>query len=420
MRNNIMRYVFILFSLGCLGLASTGSAQSLDELLQQALNNNPGLREQKASYEASTHSAAQVGALPDPMLSVSAFGQMVETRTGPQMARFSLSQQFPWPGTLSEKKQVAQLESQAKKYQQEEAQAQLLWEIRNLYFSTQGQMTLLRLQKENLAWLQSIKSLALARYENGKARLVEILEIDLAITNLETEIQVTERSIMPLVKAISNKVNAQALDSLPAMDLGQLLTEYSTGEPQEVNPLHPKLQEINQMKSASERMQKVAGKESLPMIELGLDYWVIGERMDTDHSLAPADNGKDAFMPMVSLSLPIYRNRYKGLSQQARHMTEAYQFRQNNMQNELDASFRQVLSERQQSRWRIESLQKQLSSIERIQRLTQTAFSQNEVALGEVLSLHQMEIEYRMQLAMAQTECLKAEAALSYYTYTAN
>ncbi|MDN4167013.1 TolC family protein [Cytophagales bacterium LB-30] len=413
-----MRYLLIyLFITGSSALLQ---AQNLNNLLNKALQYNAGLREQQSAYEASTHAAAQVGTLPDPMLSASAFGQMVETRTGPQIARFSLSQQFPWPGTLSGKKQVAELESQAKKYQQEEAQAQLLWEIRNLYFTTQSQMTLLKLQKENLAWLLSMKKLAMARYENGKASLVEILEIDLSISQLETEIQVTERSILPLVKAISNKVNAEPLDSLPTLDLGQLLNEHHAGEPQEVNPLHPKLQEIQQMQSASGQMQQVARKEGLPMIELGFDYWVIGERMDTDHSLAPADNGKDAFMPMVSLSLPIYRNKYKGQSQQAKHMTEAYAHRQTDVQNTLDASFRQALSERQQSRWRIESLQKQLSTIERMQRLTQTAFSQNEVAMSEVLSLHQMEIEYRMQLAMAQTECLKAEAALAYFTYPTN
>ena len=43
------------------------------------------------------------------------------------------------------------------------------------------------------------------------------------------------------------------------------------------------------------------------MIGFGLDYIPVEKRPNMDF----ADNGKDIFMPMVSLSLPIFNKKYK-------------------------------------------------------------------------------------------------------------
>src|SRR5680860_518238 len=75
-------------------------AQTLDEYFKIAADNNPGLLSQRREFEAALQKVPQANSLPDPSFSVSAFGQMVETRVGPQQARFSLSQMFPWFGTL--------------------------------------------------------------------------------------------------------------------------------------------------------------------------------------------------------------------------------------------------------------------------------------------------------------------------------
>lgn len=80
------------------------SQSLLDNYVQVAEKNNPGLKAKYAAFEAAIQQIPQVSSLEDPTFTVAAFGQMVETRVGQQMARLSLSQMFPWFGTLAAKK----------------------------------------------------------------------------------------------------------------------------------------------------------------------------------------------------------------------------------------------------------------------------------------------------------------------------
>ena len=53
-------------------------------------------------------------------------------------------------------------------------------------------------------------------------------------------------------------------------------------------------------------------KQSSPNIGFGLDYVPVSERPDMNFT----DNGKDIIMPMVSISIPIFNNKYKSVTKQ--------------------------------------------------------------------------------------------------------
>ncbi len=60
--------VFVLVSLSVVSLSN---AETLDQLVQEAIKNNPDLAASKARWEQSSHKAPQVGSLMDPVLSFS-------------------------------------------------------------------------------------------------------------------------------------------------------------------------------------------------------------------------------------------------------------------------------------------------------------------------------------------------------------
>jgi len=86
---------------------SAGSAQSLQDYLKRAAENDPGLKASYMEYQAALQRVPQSGSLPDPEISFGYFISPIETRTGSQEARFSVMQMFPWMGTLRAKKDVA-------------------------------------------------------------------------------------------------------------------------------------------------------------------------------------------------------------------------------------------------------------------------------------------------------------------------
>ena len=75
-----MKYISLIFFLCSSGLAT---AQTLDDYFKLAAENNPGLQAEYRDFEASMQKVPQVSSLSDPTLTVSAFGQMIETRVGP-------------------------------------------------------------------------------------------------------------------------------------------------------------------------------------------------------------------------------------------------------------------------------------------------------------------------------------------------
>ena len=88
-------YIFLLISISSYGQGK------LDEYLQTAAQNNPGLKVKFNEYMAALERVPQAGALPDPTVAFGYFVQPIETRLGPQQAKISAMQMFPWFGTLS-------------------------------------------------------------------------------------------------------------------------------------------------------------------------------------------------------------------------------------------------------------------------------------------------------------------------------
>ena len=76
-------------------ISFNGNSQTLQEYLQLASKENPEIKSAYAKFEAALQKSPQVSSLPDPTLTISAFGKMIETRLGTQEARFSFMQMFP-------------------------------------------------------------------------------------------------------------------------------------------------------------------------------------------------------------------------------------------------------------------------------------------------------------------------------------
>ena len=82
----------------------------LDQLIKEALENNPGLRAREAKVHSDSARISVTGSLPDPVfgfslinLPVNSFSFKQEPMTG---KLFSLRQNFPFFGTLGRKEEV--------------------------------------------------------------------------------------------------------------------------------------------------------------------------------------------------------------------------------------------------------------------------------------------------------------------------
>src|SRR5690606_11982477 len=94
---------------------------------------------------------------------------------------------------------------------------------------------------------------------------------------------------------------------------------------------NPMLNALDLKIKASESGERAAQRQSLPKMGVGLDYVVVGERTDV---IMP-DNGKDVLMPMVSVSIPIFRKKYDAAVKEAQLMQESFALQKTEVENML-------------------------------------------------------------------------------------
>jgi cobalt-zinc-cadmium efflux system outer membrane protein len=149
----------LLISSGIAG----NSPDILNEYLVEAAENNPGLRSSFNEYLSSLELVPQAGALPDPRVTFGYFIEPVETRVGPQQARISAAQMFPWFGTLGARKDAATEMAKSKYEIFEEAKSRLFYDVKstyyNLYFTQQAKI----ITSDNINILNTLRKIALTK-----------------------------------------------------------------------------------------------------------------------------------------------------------------------------------------------------------------------------------------------------------------
>jgi outer membrane protein TolC len=388
---------------------NTANAQSMEEYLQIAAENNPGLKAAYAEFEASLQQAPQMASLPDPTLTMSAFGRMIETRLGAQEARFSLMQMFPWFGTLQAKEEVAVLMAEARFREYLAHREKLFLEVKSSYAEIYAVTETIKVQEENLKILDSYRELALSRFKSGDAPMVNVLQTDIQIEAARTEIELMGSFLKPLETNFNALLNRNPGTTVQIKDTLLIEPALLSGmEP--AFDRHPEISGLEKQRQSFESRQKVADKEGMPMVGLGLDYSIISRRTDAD----PAGNGQDAIMPMLSVSLPIFRKKYKAAKKEAEFMAEKLEYEIQAQSNELYSRYEMAAYEFKKAQRLMKLYESQIETSLQARRLLVSGFRNATVDFQEVLQMNQNLLMFQTQKIESLKNAFTAQANLKY------
>ena len=405
-----MRLSVILYLI----IASFGlQAQSLEFFQQKAAENNPALLAKYKSFEAAMDRISQQKSLPDPNLSLGYFISPVETRVGPQVARLSLNQMFPWFGTLSATEDVFRLKAEATYQQFLDAKHQLFLEVAKAYYPLYELDHWVKLEKENIQILETYKDLVSAKYQNGEVSMVDLLRLNLKINEAETALSILEQKQRPLLiklEQLSKEAIDSALtfqDSVEMKIPERLSMEFDS---------HPAARSYQLLADAEEQSATLIQKRSLPKIGLGLDYVIVAERTD----MMVPDNGKDIFMPMVSMSLPIFRKKYKAAEKESEHMQVQYKLEKQNQQDQFAAAYDDVLFLLQEQKSMFSLYEQQIIESKDMLDLLYTSYSNEGGDIEDLLEIQQTIIGFKKKQISAQKNYMIAWARMQYLNTTIN
>jgi len=402
-----MRKILIIF---ILFFAYNVEGQSINDYYIIAAENNPELKAKYKEFEAAMQKIPQVSSLPDPNLSMGYFISPVETRLGPQNMRFSLTQMFPWFGTLKAQKNATTLMAESKYQAFLNAKNLLYSQVATAYYPLYELIKLKEIEQENIKILESYKNIANAKFENGKGSLVDVLRVDIMIKDAQTNLEILtkkESALTSWLNSILNRKYDEKIVVAQEIEVIELPIEYR----KDSITTNPILQELELKKQASEVASEVARKQGLPKLGLGLDYVLVGKGMNNF-----PDSGKDIIMPMVSVSLPIFRKKYNAATKEAKLMQESYAFQKEAYENKLNGTYYKLVFELEKERDLLKLYEGQVLTLSKSLNLLFAYYSNANKDFEEVLRMQQELLKYqKLQLSSVSTFYIKL-AELDYLT----
>lgn len=404
------KIIIIIFT--AFGFSTLTNAQSLDDYFKLAAENNPGLQAKYKSFEAAMQKVTQVSSLPDPNLSFGYFVSPVETRVGPQRARFSLTQMFPWFGTLKAQEDAATLMAEATYQEFLDARNKLYYQVSASYYPLYELHKLISIEEENQRILSSYKEIATIQFQNDKGSMVDVLRVDIMLKDATTNLSILEQKQKPLVTRFNKLLNRSDDDNIVVQDSLFTFSLPANYRKDSLLASNPILDELELKIEASKASEQAAIKQGLPKLGVGLDYVIVGQRTD----MSVPDNGKDAFMPMVSVSLPIFRGKYKAAQKEAQLMRESYSLQREEAANRLISSYDMIWFEIQKQIELIQLYEEQIQESGQSLNLLFSAYSTSGKDFEEVLRMQQQILKYQKMKATALSEYHIALAELDYIT----
>ena len=413
MKNKILYFLCIgLFA--CYGSAyATGIDNKEDSLavyIAEAIRNNPGLRSEYQAYQAQMANAQGAGVLSDPQLSVGLFPQAMHHVNGKQLATITIMQMFPWFGTLKAGREQMEYKAQEAYQKFREKSLSTAFDVEKQWYSILATQEKVKAVKQKRALLNDIKKVAIYLYKNYTAgrdtKMSDQLRLDAEEERLkeQTESLETQLTLQKQQFNITMHRQPNAALSLPdSIPLRQMPTFNWT----EIERNNPKLAQYSAIQKAFKSQEEQARAKGMPMIGVGLQYMLNGK---VDMPMMPNMNGKDMVMPMVSVTIPIYRKKITSAIHSAQLMERSAAY---NYQSQLDALQSTYLSIEQRAddiKRKLKLYESEVSLLNRTLELMQKEYATGATSLTDILQTTRESIDY---------DLLKAEANAQYNTITA-
>jgi outer membrane protein TolC len=398
-----MRYI-ILIALGFFAFAEV-NAQDLASYIQEAEKNNPEIQAFELRYNIAEEKVNEADWIPNTEIGAGYFVSEPETRTGAQRARFSVKQMLPWFGTISARENYASSMAEAQFVEVTIAKRKLALSVSQFYYQLYEIRAKQEVLDENIALLQTYERLALTSLEVGKASAVDVLRLQIRQNELQQEKDVLIQQDKGIQAAINGLLNREYdKDALVVSSLE--IPEEDNFYSYEALSVNPELLKYDKLYASVAQSELLNQREALPMLGFGLDYIPVSER--TDMSLI--DNGKDIVMPMVSITIPIFNNRYKSISKQNELRKQEIEFQKDERLNVLVAELSKAISQRNQSRIKFNTQEKNLKQAEDAEEILIKNYETGTIDFNDVLDIQELQLKFQM----GQIETTKL-----YYVQTA-
>lgn len=411
--------VLLLTAIALVSFAQNYTAQNDEQLklyIEQALEQNPAVRQSFARYRAAQQRMPQVSALPDPVLTLTQYLRTPETRVGPQTTMVSLAQKFPWFGKLSDKEKIAAKEAAALRELYEAQKAELVRRVKLAYYTLAYIDEAVRITEEDLAVLEQYETLAQARYSQGVGLQQAVVKLQAEITrdrNRLDELRIQRVNAEALLNKLLDRSAVSPVGRVPLKKGPEIKVQYQ--KLASASRLYrPEIVAALLRVEKDEKRIQLARRDYWPDVTLGATFANVVARMDAAGAAnPPSQNGKNVWALTASVNIPIQRRKYAAGVLEATQDKLASREGYRDIVNTVEAEVRSI-------GFRIETLQQQmdlfedtlLPQAEQALRSTEAAYSTGTLGVLELLDSERVLLNVRLGLMQFRSDYMKSLAEM--------
>jgi outer membrane protein TolC len=433
-------------------------SDSLYNYLEIAAKNNPTVQQKFTEYKAALEKIPQVGSLSDPELSLGVFLKPMELVNGNQVADIRLMQMFPWFGVLRNAKDEMSLMAKAKFELFRDTKLQVYYDVQRTWYEMYKVEKNISISEKNIEILKIIERLAMVKFKapvsgnpgttpsgpgmstgsaqpgsssgsgmqtmgagqgnsafsssnqslnqqqsgtmgssSGNSGLADLYRVQIETGDLEINIALLKSQLSTITAVFNGYLNRKP-DTKVFTDevlISDSLRFSLLAVSDSILSKNPMLTMLGYEIQSLEARKKMVTAMGYPMVGLGLNYSLISK---SDVSMGePSMNGKDMIMPMVTVTLPIYRKKYNAMKTEADLLKSATSQNYQVTSNSLQTEYYQAIQLYQDARRRVILYENQYQLASKSFDLTLKAFSTSSAGLSDVLRVRQQTLDYELK-----------------------
>jgi len=274
----------------------------LSSLIEEALGNNPQIKQFQSSWQAAEAAVPQAGAWMDPRINLNIMNIPVRTfdlgqepMTGKQVL---VTQNIPFPGITGLKEDIsAQSSFQAENYFAD-IRNNVIYQLKTAYYSLFYIDKALEITGKNKTLIEDFVKIAESKYSTGQGLQQDVLKAQVELSKLLERLIVLKRMRSTTQARINTLLNRDTRTPIgPLAEVTEKPFSYSEEELQSTAlSRRPMIQALDAGVKKAQLKHELAKKDYWPSFNLGAGY-------------SQREDRRDFISGMFSISLPIFAGR---------------------------------------------------------------------------------------------------------------
>jgi outer membrane protein TolC len=316
---------------------------------------------------------------------------------------------LPWFGTVAARENYAGSMAETEFVEITIPKRKLAMSVAQSYYQLFALRAKQEVLEENIILLNTYEELALTSVEVGNASAVDVLRLQIRRNELIEQMKVVQEEYIAQEAAFNNMLNrkqSMAVATVSELELPPEDQEYTNDSLDS----HSELLKYDKLFESIIQFELLNQKERAPNIGFGLDYVPVSERTDMDFD----DNGKDIFMPMVSVSIPVFSNKYRAVSRQNELRQMEIRAMKEQRLNVLKSAYAIALARRNQARIQFSTQDNNLKNADDAEDILLKNYETGTIDFNDILEIQELKLKFGLERIEAVRKYYEQSAIINY------